>query len=165
MRDRLYYGLPLNQLNGIPKPASPFRRIDVPSQQQQQQQGQRKPSTGLSQQLHYRPQTASEQSFVPPTTHAWAPPTLPSSQNPPPTEFGARSNTIGSNRYPPQPTPVQTYQPNLYNPAAALPPQHFTPAPAMPTQHFTPAMPTQHFTPAPVMSNQQFVHGSFVFFS
>lgn len=40
LRDRLYYGQPTNQLTGIPKPPSPFRRIDVPNPQQQQQQQQ-----------------------------------------------------------------------------------------------------------------------------
>ncbi len=71
LRDRLYYGLPMSQLTGIPKPLSPFRRIDVPTPQQQQPQ-QRRQSSGLPQ--HFRPQPHTEQPFSPPSNTAWVPP-------------------------------------------------------------------------------------------
>jgi len=66
----------MSQLTGIPKPPSPFRRVDVPTPQQQQQQQQRKQSSGLPQ--HFRPQPLPEQQFVPPSNTNWAPPQIPS---------------------------------------------------------------------------------------
>ncbi len=68
----------MSQLTGIPKPPSPFRRVDVPAPQQQQQpqSSQRRQSSGLPQ--HYRPQPPVEQPVVPPSTNTWAQP-----QNPP----------------------------------------------------------------------------------
>ena len=91
LRDRLYYGQPTNQLTGIPKPPSPFRRIDVPNPQQQQQQqqypSQRKASSNAP--LHFRPQPTAEPSFVPPTNPSWT----PSSSYIPTSDLNARATT------------------------------------------------------------------------
>jgi hypothetical protein len=122
----------MNQLTGIPKPQSPFRRVDVPTpQQQQQQQQQRRQSSNNPQQ--FRPQPLAEQPFAPPSNNNWVPPQNPTS------DLNIRPG-IGliSNRYPSQPV-VPPYQPPLYNPTTAAVPQHFT--------------------PTPMMSNQQYVHG------
>ncbi|CAF2122199.1 unnamed protein product [Rotaria magnacalcarata] len=129
LRDRLYHGLPMSQLTGIPKPPSPFRRVDIPTPQQQQQQ-QRKASSTMPQ--HFRSQIPAEQPLVPPSNASWPPvQNLPS-------DFTVRPGTTPiTNRYPPQPT-VPSYQPTLYNPTTAVP---------------------QHYTPTPVMSNSQYVHG------
>ncbi|CAF0715359.1 unnamed protein product [Adineta steineri] len=139
LRDRLYYGLPANQLTGIPKPSSPFRRVDVPTpqqQQNQQQMQQRKPSSNTTQ--HFRPTLPTEPVFTPPSNNTWAPLPPQNSINDNNMRPGLNSMT---NRPPPQPT-NPSYPPNFYNPATAVP-SHFTPAP----------------TPTPMMSNQQFVHG------
>ncbi|CAF0960782.1 unnamed protein product [Adineta ricciae] len=136
LRDRLYYGLPTNQLTGIPKPPSPFRRIDVPNPQQQQHPSQRKPSSNAP--LHFRPQPTAEPSFVPPTNPSWT----PSSPYIPTSDLNARAATsLINNRLPTQPAVAPAYPPNFYNPATAVP-QHFTPPSVPPPQHYVPGRAT-----------------------
>ncbi|UJR29146.1 hypothetical protein I4U23_010360 [Adineta vaga] len=130
LRDRLYYGVPTNQLTGIPKPPSPFRRVDIPTQPQLQP-SQRKPSATAPH--NFRPQLPSESSFVPTPNPSWTPPVPQIPANDPNMRPGTG---LINNRPATQPT-IPSYPSNFYNPATAVT-QHFTPPTMMSTQSYAP---------------------------